>query len=148
MKHACPSAFCNSCLESAFSSFIVPRSSSTLMNIAILSSEVVPFAKTGGLADVAGALPKALLKHEVDARIILPLHRQIDRGVLSESVIEDVPVEWRGHVRPTRVYQSDVDGAPAYLIDAPEYFDKPSIYGYSNDHERYAFFSRAALALL
>src|SRR6476620_4839256 len=118
------------------------------MRIALLSSEVVPFAKTGGLADVAGALPKALADHDVDARVILPLYQQIDRSLLNGSVIEDVPVQWRGQIRPTRVYQSDTAGAPAYLIDAPEYFSKPSIYGYSNDHERFAFFSRAALALL
>ncbi len=118
------------------------------MRVAVLSSEVVPFAKTGGLADVTGALPKALHKHDVDARVILPLHQQIDRSFLSDSVIEDVPVEWRGQIRPTRVYQSEAAGAPAYLIDAPEYFSKPSIYGYSNDHERFAFFSRAALALV
>ena len=118
------------------------------MRIAILSSEAVPFAKTGGLADVAGALPKALAKHAVDARVIMPLYQQIDRSVLSDAVIEDVPVQWRGQVRPTRVCQSDAAGAPAYLIDAPEYFSKPSIYGYSNDHERFAYFSRAALALV
>ena len=118
------------------------------MRIAILSSEVVPFAKTGGLADVTGALPKALGKHDVDARIILPLYQQTDRNILGDSVITDVPVEWRGQIRPTPVYQSDAAGAPAYLIDAPEYFSKPSIYGYSNDHERFAFFSRAALALM
>ena len=118
------------------------------MRIAILSSEAVPFAKTGGLADVAGALPKALSKHDVDARVILPLHQQIDRNLIDGSVIENVPVEWRGQIRPTRVYQSDAAGATAYLIDAPEYFAKPSIYGYSNDHERFAFFSRAALALV
>lgn len=108
----------------------------------------MPFAKTGGLADVAGALPKALGKHDVDARVILPLYQQIDRSVLSNSVIEDVPVEWHGQIRPTRVYQSDAAGVPAYLIDAPEYFSQPSIYGYSNDHERFAFLSRAALALV
>ena len=118
------------------------------MRVALLSSEVVPFAKTGGLADVAGALPKALGKHDVDARVILPFYQQVDRSVLSDSVIEKVPVEWRGQIRPTRVYQSAAAGAPAYLIDAPEYFSKPSIYGYHNDHERFAFFSRAALALL
>jgi starch synthase len=118
------------------------------MRIAILSSEVVPFAKTGGLADVAGALPKALGKHGVDARVILPLHQQIDRSLLNEAVIEDLPVAWRGQIGPTRVYQSDAAGAPAYLIDAPEYFSKPSIYGYANDHERFAFFSRAALVLI
>jgi starch synthase len=118
------------------------------MRVAILSSEVVPFAKTGGLADVAGALPKALAGHDVDARVILPLYQQIDRNVLNDSVIDDLPVQWRGEVRLTRVYQSEAAGAPAYLIDAPEFFDKPSIYGYSNDHERFAFFSRAALALI
>ncbi len=119
------------------------------MRIAILASEAVPFAKTGGLADVAGALPKALAKHGVDARVILPLHQQIDENLLStEPLIEDLPVSWRGGTRPTRVYQSDAAGAPAYLIHSPEYFDKPSIYGYSNDHERFAFFSRAALTLI
>ena len=118
------------------------------MRVAILSSEAVPFAKTGGLADVAGALPKALAKQGVDARLILPLHQQIEESLLNESVIDDLQVPWRGGMRPTRVYQSDAAGAPAYLIHSPEYFDKPSIYGYSNDHERYAFFSRAALSLL
>lgn len=118
------------------------------MRVAILSSEAVPFAKTGGLADVAGALPKALGKQNVDARLILPLYQQIDRNVLKAPVVEGVPVEWRGQVTPIRVYQSDAAGAPAYLIDAPYYFAKPSIYGYSNDHERFAFFSRAALAVV
>ena len=118
------------------------------MRIAILSSEVVPFAKTGGLADVAGALPKALGKQGVDARVILPFYQQIDRSLVNADFIENVPVEWRGQIRPTRVYQSDAAGFPAYLIDAPEYFSQASIYGYSNDHERFAFFSRAALALI
>jgi starch synthase len=140
-------------LPSLFLSWLTSRSSSFVsdpgpMRVAILSSEAVPFAKTGGLADVAGALPKALGKQDVDARVILPLYQQIDRSVLSESIIEDVPVQWRGQIRPTRVYQSDVAGAPAYLIEAPEYFSQPSIYGYSNDHERFGFFSRAALALI
>ena len=117
------------------------------MRVAILSSEVVPFAKTGGLADVAGALPKALREHGVDALVVLPLYEQIDRGLLADEVIEDVPVQWRGGTRLTRVYKSDAAGAPAYLIDAPEYFSRNSIYGFADDHERFAFFSRAALAL-
>lgn len=140
-------------LPSLFLAWLTAKASSfktypAPMRIALLSSEVVPFAKTGGLADVAGALPKALAAQDVDARIILPLFQQIDRSLLSGEVIEDVAVQWRGQVRPTRVYQSEAAGAPAYLIDAPEFFAKPSIYGYSNDHERFAFFSRAALALL
>lgn len=117
------------------------------MRVAILSSEVVPFAKTGGLADVAGALPKALREHDVDAVVALPLYSQIDRNLLSEEVLHDVPVQWRGGVRPTKVFKSEAAGAPAYLVDAPDYFSRNSIYGFGDDHERFAFFSRAALAL-
>ncbi len=117
------------------------------MRIAILSSEVVPFAKTGGLADVAGALPKALSRQDVDARIILPLHEQIDRNLLNDSVIE-IEVPWRGGRRETNVYYSSAAGAPAYLIESPEYFSHGSIYGQANDHERYTFFSRAVFTLL
>lgn len=118
------------------------------MRIAILSSEVVPFAKTGGLADVTGALPKALRQKDADAIVILPLHQQIDRTQLKTETIDDVPVEWRGQVQPVRFWQSDGAGAPAYLVEAPGYFDRPSIYGSGDDHERYAFFCRAALALV
>ncbi|MGH9883844.1 MAG: glycogen synthase, partial [Pyrinomonadaceae bacterium] len=118
-----------------------------LMRVAILSSEAVPFAKTGGLADVAGALPKALRNHEADAIVLLPLHQQVDRSLLNEKAIQNVPVEWRGQIRPARVWQSDASGAPAYLIEAPEYFSRPSIYSNGDDHERFAFFCRASLAL-
>jgi starch synthase len=117
------------------------------MRVAILSSEVVPFAKTGGLADVAGALPKALCQRGLDAIVMLPLYQQVDPNLLS-NVIENVPIEWRGQTRLTRVFQSDAAGAPAYLIEAPEYFSRSSIYGFSDDHERFAFFGRAALSLL
>jgi starch synthase len=117
------------------------------MRVANLSSEVVPFAKTGGLADVAGALPKALRQAGLDAAVVLPLYQQIDPRLLSKEIIENVAVQWRGAIRPTRVFQSNASGAPAYLIDAPEYFSRGSIYGFSDDHERFAFFCRAALAL-
>ena len=118
------------------------------MRVAILSSEAVPFAKTGGLADVSGALPKALIEQNVEAKLVLPLYEKINRSVLSDEAIENIRVEWRGQVHMVRAYQSDAAGAPAYLIDAPEFFGRPNIYGYSDDHVRFAFFSRAALALL
>ncbi|HLA10697.1 MAG TPA: glycogen synthase [Pyrinomonadaceae bacterium] len=117
------------------------------MRIAILSSEVVPFAKTGGLADVSGALPKALKTAGYGAVLVLPLHQQIDRELLNPNPIEDLRVEWRGRTRLTKVWRSQASGAPAYLIDAPEFFSRQSIYGHADDHERYAFFCRAALDL-
>src|SRR5688572_3608116 len=117
------------------------------MKIAILTSEAVPFAKTGGLADVSGALPKALGEHDADARLILPLYDQIDRRLLNDKIIENVSVEWRGRVHAVRFLCSDAAGAPAYFVQAPEFFARPNIYGYQDDHIRFAFFSRAALAL-
>ncbi|MDT4968555.1 MAG: starch synthase [Acidobacteriota bacterium] len=118
------------------------------MRVAILSSEAVPFAKTGGLADVAGALPKALRENGEDALLILPLYEQIDPGYLREQIIDNLEVDWRGAPYRTRVWFSDACGAPAFLIDAPEYFARNSIYGFRDDHERFAFFCRASLALL
>jgi starch synthase len=108
----------------------------------------VPFAKTGGLADVSGALPKALIEQDVEAKLILPLYDQIDRTFLNGGSIENVRVEWRGQVHLVRFWYSDTAGAPTYLLEAPEFFARPNIYGYNDDHIRYAFFSRAALALL
>jgi starch synthase len=117
------------------------------LRVAILSSEVVPFAKTGGLADVTGALPKALRENGADAFVILPLHGQIDPRTPGEQIIDDLEVEWRGGTRRTGVWKSDAIGAPAYLIDAPEYFGRNAIYGFADDHERFAFFCRASVSL-
>jgi starch synthase len=118
------------------------------MRVAILTSEAVPFAKTGGLADVSGALPQALKQQDIDVRLVLPLYEQIDPALLNGGSVENVRVEWRGQVHHVRFWFSDAAGAPAYLLETPEFFARPSIYGYKDDHIRFAFFSRAALALL
>ena len=118
------------------------------MRVAILTSEAVPFAKTGGLADVSGALPKALNNLDVDTKLILPLYEQVDRTLLNGGSVENVRVEWRGQVHLVRFWYSDAAGAPAYLLEAPEFFARQTIYGHNDDHIRFAFFSRAALALL
>jgi starch synthase len=117
------------------------------LRVALLSSEAVPFAKAGGLGDVAGALPKALNAQGAEATLMLPLYDLVDRGLLREKFIDNLEVEWRGGKPGVSVWRSDAAGAPAYLIEAPEYFARPSIYGYRDDHERFAFFCRAALAL-
>ena len=117
------------------------------MRIAILTSEAVPFAKTGGLADVSGALPKALRAHGADAFLVLPLYQQIARHHLKHLAMDDLAVDWRGGSERAAVWYSDAAGAPAFLLDAPRYFQRDAIYGFRDDHERFAFFNRAALAL-
>jgi starch synthase len=118
------------------------------LRVAFLSSEAVPFAKTGGLGDVAGALPKALVGEGLDAALITPLYAQTDRALLREQVFDNLEVDWMGHRRRASVFLSEAAGAPAFLVEAPEYFNRATIYGHGDDHERFAFFSRAALSLL
>lgn len=118
------------------------------MRVALLSSEAVPYAKTGGLADVAGALPKALRQEGVSATLITPLYRQTKRDLLAGVAMDDLLVDWRGGKYPVKVHYSQASGAPSYLIEAPEFFDRDSIYGFREDHLRFAFFCRAAIDLM
>jgi starch synthase len=118
------------------------------VRVAILSSEAVPFAKTGGLGDVAGALPKALAGEGVDVALIHPLYDTTDRKLLNELVFDSLEVDWMGQRRVARVWLSRAAGAPAFLIEAPDYFSRGKVYGFSDDHFRFGFFGRAALALL
>lgn len=118
------------------------------MRVALLSSEAVPYAKTGGLADVAGALPKALRQVGISATLITPLYRQTKKDLLAGVAIEDLIVDWRGGKYPVKVFYSQAGDAPAYLIDAPEFFDRDSIYGFREDYLRFAFFCRAAIDLM
>lgn len=118
------------------------------MRVAILAAEAVPFSKTGGLADVAGALPKALKNQGADAFLITPLYQQTKSDLLSHLVFDDLLVDWRGGAVRCSVYYSESGGAPTFLINQPELFFRSSIYGFREDYLRFAFFSKAALALL
>ncbi len=120
-----------------------------MLRVAILSSEAVPFAKTGGLGDVAGALPKFLRETgEVDALLIHPFYQRTAAAHVERLLFDNLEVDWLGQRRRVSVFYSEASGAPSYLIDAPVYFGRENVYGYSDDHERFAFFCRAALSLL
>lgn len=118
------------------------------MRVAVLSAEAVPYSKTGGLGDVAGALPKALGKVGVDAVLITPLHSQVKGEHLGHLAMDDLWVEWRGQTVRAQAFYSEANGSPTFLIDAPKYFHRSSIYGFREDYERFAFFCQAALALI
>jgi len=80
------------------------------------------FRQTGGLADVSGALTKALHAEAVDSLLILPLYDQVDRNLLTGTYTEDLEVTWRGRRPRVPVRISDALGAPTYLIESPHYF--------------------------
>lgn len=118
------------------------------MRVAVLSAEAVPFSKTGGLGDVAGALPKALRQIGVDALLITPCYLQTKGEYLWNVAVDDLHVNWRDRTIRAKAFYSEANGSPTFLIDAPEFFHRSSIYGFSEDYERFAFFNRAALVLL
>jgi len=118
------------------------------MKVAVLSAEAVPYSKTGGLGDVAGALPKALRQVGVDSLLITPLYQQTKENLIGHLAIDDLQVDWRGREFRAQVFYSEANGSPTFLIHAPELFFRSSIYGFREDYERFAFFNHAALVLL
>src|SRR6266700_2496912 len=118
------------------------------MRVAVISAEAVPYSKTGGLGDVAGALPKALKQVGVDSLLITPCYRQTRGEYLWQTAIDDLPIDWRGDTYHAKAFYSEANGSLTFLIDAPSYFHRDSIYGYREDYERFAFFNHAALTLL
>jgi len=117
------------------------------LKILILAAEVVPFAKVGGLADVVGALPKALYELGHDVRVAMPRYGQInpERFELT-TVLDSLTVSMSSFQEQVSVRQGSIgDEIPLYLIDAPRYFDRENIYGYTDDGERFILFCRAAL---
>ena len=119
------------------------------MKILYATSEAVPFCKTGGLADVAGSLPPALAEQGAEIAVILPLYRRVtDKfGADLQFVCYDfVDLGWR-HIY-CGLFTAEKDGVTWYFIDNEQYFDRPDLYGYDDDGERFGFFSRAVVKML
>lgn len=113
------------------------------------SSEAAPFAKTGGLADVAGSLPKALKGLGVDIRVVMPKYRQIDPQYVSEmEFIGSCTIELSWRKQYCGVYRLESDGVPFYFIDNEYYFFRDGFYGLYDDGERFSFFCKAILEIL
>ena len=116
------------------------------MNILFASSEVAPFIKTGGLADVAGSLPKALAAAGHDVRVILPLYEGIGwewRNQMNYLFNFNVTLAWRTPY--CGIFELKRDGVTYYFVDNEYYFKRAGLYGHYDDAERFAFFSRAVV---
>ncbi|MDT3424712.1 starch synthase [Paenibacillus forsythiae] len=119
------------------------------MKVLFAAAEGHPFIKTGGLADVIGALPKALKEAGVDVRVILPKYRGIPekyRLQMEPVQVIEVPVGWRNQY--CGIERLDYEGVPVYFIDNEYYFGREGIYGYLDDGERFSFYNRAVLEAL
>lgn len=120
------------------------------MKILFATSECVPFVKTGGLADVCGALPKEILKAGEDIRVILPLYKAIGqkwREQMEHVLYFYVNLGWRRQY--VGIQKLQYEGITFYFIDNEQYFGRDYIYGMGGDEgERFAFFCRAVLEAL
>ena len=119
------------------------------MRVLFVASEASPFIKSGGLGDVAGALPKAMAKKGADVRVVIPKYKDINWEVKDKLRFVkwfNVRVGWREEF--CGVWEGFFNGVTYYLLDNERYFYRDGLYGFYDDAERFAFFDRAALDLL
>ncbi len=123
------------------------------MRVLFVASEVAPFAKTGGLGDVCGALPGALRRRGLDVRVVMPLYAGMQWDPLErlEGTLE-VPMWWGRARAGVRLGYLPGGQVPVYFLEYNRYFDRPFLYGppgdgYGDNIERFTFLSRGALEL-
>lgn len=119
------------------------------LNILFAASEAVPFAASGGLADVIGSLPAAISSKGHECRVVMPLYQSIRpdlREKLTFLTNITVDVSWRKQY--CGIYTADWDGMTYYFVDNDYYFGREGLYGFYDDCERFVFFSRAVLEML
>lgn len=122
------------------------------MRVLFVSSEVASLAKTGGLADVALALPKALHELGIEIAVVMPKYRAVNgKAEMAEVARFSVPIA--GEEKECIAYQGTLPNSevPIYFVSHDPYFDRPELYGEGSEYEdaleRFAFFSRASLEL-
>ena len=119
------------------------------MRVLFCTAECSPFFKTGGLGDVAGALPKELKRNGVDVRVVLPFFSKISqefKDQCQDIVNFTVEVGWRKQYCGIKYLNHE--GIDYYFIDNLYYFDRPNIYGDYDDGEKFAFFQQAIIEMM
>lgn len=123
------------------------------LNILFVTAEMSPFAKTGGLADVAGSLPKALAELGHDVRVVMPRYRMIKENL---EYVADFAVQLDQSVETCIIRKTEIPyklngrkkGLKVYFADSYRLFDRDGIYGHFDDGERFVFFCKAVLNML
>ncbi len=119
------------------------------MEVLFAASESVPFAKSGGLADVVGSLPNTLQEQGVHVSVILPKYQDISsdfKGQMHSLGSYSVSVGWRD--QNCELYYLNYQETDFYFVENDYYFDRPGLYGYDDEAERFAFFSQAVVDCL
>ena len=119
-------------------------------SVLFVASEANPYLGSGGLADVIGSLPKTLAANgKYDVRVVMPLYGDISdkyRSQMRFLMNFNVPLAWRNQY--CGVFSLKADGVTFYFIDNEYYFKRSGLYGFYDDGERFAYFSKAALEMM
>lgn len=116
------------------------------LKVLFAASEAFPFAKSGGLGDVIGSLPKAFPKDKADVRVIVPKYECIPDKYTKDFKLLDIFYVKIGHNdQYVGIQKYEYDGITYYFLDNEYYFKRPSLYGYYDDAERFIYFCRAVL---
>lgn len=119
------------------------------MNILFTASEAVPFAASGGLADVIGSLPKAINASGNKCCVVIPLYSSISKELRSQmTFINNITVDVSWRKQCCGIFKYTVEGIDYYFIDNEYYFARDGLYGFYDDCERFVFFDRAVLEML
>ncbi len=120
------------------------------LKILMLSAEITPFAKTGGLADVVGALPKALHALGHDVRVAMPRYGRVNPAQFQlQKALDPFPVPLDSATEDATLLEGRIaPDVPVYFVENKRLFDREGIYMYPDDAERFIFFARAALEML
>jgi len=116
------------------------------LKILFLAAEATPLAKVGGLADVAGELPRELVRRGIDVRLAMPMHATIDRSAYPFLELCRFPVGRSGFEIEAVIYKLELEGVQLWLIDGEPVRVVPAVYGQpAQDGEKYVFCAKAAL---
>ncbi len=119
------------------------------LRVLFMSAEMTPFAKTGGVADVANALPRALRALGHDVRVVMPRYGRIDSAKFGlHPLVQEMSVTLEDRQETAAILEAELDGLPIYFVDSPSHFHRENLYGYPDDGERFILYSRAATQLL
>lgn len=132
---------------------MTPAKPATGLKVLFAASEIAPYAKTGGLGDVAGSLPPALAHLDLEVLLVMPLHRQVDRqshGLAQAGLTLSIPAGGRLYL--ATVWRAELDGCQVYFLENDELFDREGLYGplggdFADNPLRFVWFCRGVIEL-
>ena len=119
------------------------------LKVLVATAELAPFAKLGGVSDVAAALSKELMRLGHDVRVVLPRYRQVDVGRYGlRPVVTDLQVPLGTDRMPATIYEGRLGEMVVYFVDCPALYDRDGMFGFGDDDARSVYFCRAVLEML